>query len=247
MKKRKLWWAAMGVAICCLLAGGLGLCGYVWRAGAEADAMRQLAAVVRPAGDAPATQQDRLARYAALARENPDLAGWVRVPGTAIDYPVMQTPAEPQFYLRRGFDRQWALSGTPFADAACRLDAPGENVLIYGHNMPTGAIFAPLANYADAAFCAENPTVEFDTLARLGTYRVFAVLYTAADAPVYQTLAGAAEADFAAWRDFVAANRLYDAGPLPAQGRDVVALSTCDNVTVDGRIVVLAAREDGAG
>lgn len=242
MKWNKVGWGlALAAALACLLAGAGGLTLYGWRAHTEASAFQKLAAQVAGAAQGP---EEAPPEYAALAEENPDLAGWVRVPGTGIDYPVMQTPADPQFYLRRAFDKTWALSGTPFADAACRLDAPGENVLVYGHNMQNGAMFAPLAEYADAAFCAGHPTVEFDTLARRGAYRVCAVLYTTADAPVYRLLAGADEETFYAWRDFVAQNRLYDAGPLPVYGQDILTLSTCDNVTAQGRIVVITAREE---
>lgn len=237
--------AALAAALACLLAGGLGLGAYWLHTGAQARAFRRLAAEARPASSSSADAQgapDRaLAGYAALARENPDLAGWVRVPGTDIDYPVMQTPGEPQFYLRRAFDKSWSLAGTPFADAACRLDEPGENVLVYGHNLQTGAMFAPLAQYLDASFWRQHPTVEFDTLSRRGTYRIFAVVAAQADAPLYQPLAGADADAFAAWADWVAQHRLYDAGPLPAQGQRVVTLSTCDNAAADGRVAVLAA------
>lgn len=246
---QRLYRAARFIAAACLAAGALGLAAYLGRAHTEAQAWKRLAgAVSSAAASSPQEETDAvLAAYAALARENADLAGWVRVPDTGIDYPVMQTPGEPQFYLRRAFDKSWAISGTPFADAACRLDEPGENILIYGHNMQTGALFAPLAQYRDPAFFAGHATVEFDTLTHRGIYRVFAVVAADADAPLYQPLAGAGEETFRAWTDWVARHRLYDAGPLPAQGQRVVTLSTCDNVHDEGRVAVLAAEVDPGG
>ena len=52
--------------------------------------------------------------YLALKEQNPDFAGWLNVPNTNIDYPVMYTPEDPEFYLRRGFDKTYFDSGTPF-------------------------------------------------------------------------------------------------------------------------------------
>ena len=56
-----------------------------------------------------------------LKKKNKDLVGRIKIKGTKIDYPVMQTPNDPQYYLRRNFEKKYSLSGTPFLDAASTL------------------------------------------------------------------------------------------------------------------------------
>ena len=69
------------------------------------------------------------------------MVGWLRVDGTNIDYPVLQTPGDNEYYLRRGFDRLYSTAGSLFLDERCRLGAdPTANWLIYGHNMADGSI-----------------------------------------------------------------------------------------------------------
>jgi len=67
-----------------------------------------------------------------LYAQNSDLVGWIRVDGTRIDYPVMQTPDNPEYYLHRDFNKEYSDSGTPFLDANSRIGGTW-NWIIYGH------------------------------------------------------------------------------------------------------------------
>ena len=78
-------------------------------------------------------EQLKLERYAQLKEKNPHFAGWIRIEGTKLDYPVVHTPDEPEYYLRRAFDGSYAVSGTPFVGEGSTVDST--NVLIYGHRM----------------------------------------------------------------------------------------------------------------
>lgn len=98
-----------------------------------------------------------LPEYAALYRENPDLFGWVQIPDTDLSYPVMYTPEDPEYYLRRAFDGSDSDSGVPFLDGDCTED--GGNYLIYGHNMNAGTMFALLPSYARQDFWEEHPVI----------------------------------------------------------------------------------------
>ena len=102
-----------------------------------------------------------LPRYRSLYEQNPDLIGWLRIDGTGIDLPVVQTPGDNEYYLRRGFDRFYAVGGTLFLDERCSVepDAPTDNWLIYGHNMRDGSMFGQLVRYRDEAFCQAHPTL----------------------------------------------------------------------------------------
>lgn len=80
----------------------------------------------------------------ALIAENADCIGWLSIDGTNISYPVMHTPSEPQKYLRRNFYGKYSQSGVPFLDGRCNLQST--NLIIYGHNMKNGTMFADLKN-----------------------------------------------------------------------------------------------------
>ena len=85
--------------------------------------------------------------YADLYLANNDIIGWIKVDGTNIDYPVMQTQDNPEYYLYRGFDKKPANSGTPFMDAQSDIFIPTSNFMIYGHNMKNGTMFHELLKY----------------------------------------------------------------------------------------------------
>jgi len=136
-----------------------------------------------------------------LYAQNSDLVGWIHVDDTRIDYPVMQTPEDPEFYLHRDFKKEYSDSGTPFLDAGSVVMprvvaaddavygsfAEGEtlsvtwNWLIYGHHMMYGNMFAGLDKFEDQAFWEEHPVFTFNVYEpETGTtytadYEIFAV------------------------------------------------------------------------
>lgn len=111
-----------------------------------------------------------------LFEQNSECIGWLCIPDTAVNYPVMHTPRNPQKYLRTNFYGEYSQSGVPFLDYRCSLD--GGNLLIYGHNMKNGIMFGELKNYTDSSFCAEHPTIEFQTADGLFRYTVSEVRIT---------------------------------------------------------------------
>ena len=112
-------------------------------------------------------------KYAALFAQNNDFIGWIKIDGTNVNYPVMQTPNKPDFYLKRSFDKTYSDYGVPYIDEAC-MTGISNNLVIYGHHMNDGSMFADLCKYTDADFCKEHPTIAFDTLSSLGKYEVVA-------------------------------------------------------------------------
>ena len=107
--------------------------------------------------------------YRRLKEQNPDLVGWIRIPGTPVDYPVMWTPDEPEKYLRTDFEGKYSLSGLPFVSADCNVSPmPDEkaysNTLIYGHHMQDGSMFAVLTEYENQDFYEKHKTIEFDRI-----------------------------------------------------------------------------------
>lgn len=188
-----------------------------------------------------------LSPYGALKDENSDFFGWVKIEGTKVDYPVMYTPQEPEYYLRRAFDKSDSISGVPFLDGS--YVESGNHYLVYGHNMKNGTMFHALLDYAKPEFWKEHPTITFDTLQEDGTYTVIGAFYSRV---YYQDETGVfrfysypelnAPELFQEYVDNVAAASIYDTGETAEYGDTLLTLVTCSYHTENGRFVVVARK-----
>lgn len=215
---------------------------------ADTDARRTPESAASPA---PAETAQVLPLYRALYRQNPDMIGWLRIDGTDIDLPVVQTPGDNEYYLRRGFDGLYSTGGTLFLDERCSVDAgnPTANWLIYGHNMADGSMFGELTRYREEDFYKEHPTFTFDTIYETGTWQVVAALDTTLgdDALPYYTFFDAdTSSEWQKRVDAILELALYDTGVTPEYGQQLLTLSTCGNTTpsTDTRFALLAVRVD---
>lgn len=188
--------------------------------------------------------------YAVLKDKNPDFFGWLSIEGTILDYPVMYTPNEPEYYLRRDFDKEKVQGGVPFLSGSS-YEGCG-NYLIYGHNMKNGTMFASLLSYADPEYRRQHPVIRFDTLTATGEYQVMAAFYSEAYAKdaegVFRYYEYADVSDPAVFEEYVEQVQkaaLYDTGVSAAYGDKLLTLSTCSYHTENGRFVVVA-RQEGA-
>lgn len=127
--------------------------------------------------------KDMLNKMSAFYQKNDDTVGWLYVPGTTIDEPVVQGP-DNDFYLRRNNLKQSDFNGCYFADCHTGTGARADisrNIVIYGHSMddnPDGARFSQLKKYLDIDYCKENPYIYFSTPESALTWQIFAVYYT---------------------------------------------------------------------
>lgn len=191
-----------------------------------------------------------LPEYVELKQANPHLFGWIRIEGTPVDYPVMHTPEDPEYYLHRAFDGSYALSGSLFLDGACREEA--SFYLVYGHHMKNGAMFGTLPEYADPAWWQSHPLILFDTLYERREYQVLASFYSdvsqgSASFPYYEYTDLSDPSVFEEYVEAVRACAIYDTGLSAQYGDQLIALSTCSYHTDNGRFVVVAKRTDTAG
>ena len=185
-------------------------------------------------------EREVLPQYRELFAENPDLAGWIQIEGTDLDYPVMFTPEEPEFYLRRDFYGNPSQSGVPFLDG--NYQEEGNHALIYGHNMDNGTMFATLLSYRDPEFWEEHPTIRFDTLYETGEYEVVAAFYgeilplgTEGSFPYYTYTDLRDPKAFSEYLAQVEEAALYETGVTAVFGDAILTLSTCSNQGENGR------------
>lgn len=187
-----------------------------------------------------------LPEYKKIFQLNNDLFGWIRIENTVISYPVMYTPNDPEYYLRRAFDKSDSESGTPFVDASCY--DKGGIYLVYGHNMKNGSMFAELTKYAEKKYRDEHPIIHFDTIYERGQFEVIAAFYSKVFTGdeqgfcYYQYTDLAAPAVFIEYIEQVKAAALYDTGATAEYGDQLLTLSTCDYYAENGRFVVVAKR-----
>ena len=185
-----------------------------------------------------------------LYLENSDMVGWIQIEGTSIDYPVMQTPADPNYYLKHDFEKRYTDYGCPFMQADCDAIASSDNLIIYGHNMKDGSMFADLAKYGSKDFWQAHKTVWFDTALGSSAYEIFAVIHTTVQAdaddafPFYRFVDAATPEEFADYVSACKARALYDTGISAEYGDKLLTLSTCDNLTDDGRWLIIAKQTE---
>lgn len=182
-------------------------------------------------------------KYAAVYAQNDDFVGWLFIEGTNINYPVMQTVEEPNYYLKRGFDRAYSDYGVPYVQENCALGI-SDNIVIYGHNMSNGSMFADLCKYEDESFFRDHPIIRFDTLSGYGKYEIVAVFKTVAYSQegfkYYHFVNAESAADFDAFLAQCRELELYDTGVSAEYGDQLITLSTCEYSRKNGRMVVVA-------
>jgi sortase B len=122
--------------------------------------------------------------WASLKAANPNIVGWIIVPGTGISYPVVQG-ADNDYYLTRTYTGQSNRLGSVFLDAAASSDFTTDNSIIYGHSVDIGGMFTNLKDFADQSFFESHPY--FWLLTPDGNYQCeITVFYQGADdAAVY--------------------------------------------------------------
>lgn len=186
--------------------------------------------------------------FSQLKEGNPDTIGWIHIPNTVVDYPVMQSSVEsPEFYLRRGYDQKYTKYGCIFLDAHCTPAEEMKNLTLYGHNMTDGQMFAAILQYTDLEFYKSAPVIDFDLEGAAGKWKVFSVFKT-------NTLPEQGEvfeytqpnfADDAAFTEFIqqVQSRSILNIPVDVDAQDqLLTLSTCSYEFEEFRTVAVARR-----
>ena len=189
--------------------------------------------------------------YASLYAENNDFIGWLNVPGTNINYPVMQTENNDD-YLHTNFQKEYAFGGTLFADYRGKIgpDEMPHNTVIYGHNMLYKFQFSALMNYKrDIDFMKLAPVVDFNTLYHNNKYKIISVFLANIEeehGDVFDYTGTTYFTNQAEFYDFVLEcedRSYYDTGVDVEYGDEFLTLSTCDQDTyMDLRLVVVARK-----
>ena len=190
------------------------------------------------------TEKALLTDYTDLFLQNGDMVGWVSVADTNINYPVMQTPDNPNFYLKHGFDKTYSDYGCPYIQENCDVKTPSDNLVIYGHHMKNGTMFSDLTKFEDKSFWESHKTITFNTLTDKQEYEVVAVFKTVAYSQegfcYYDFVNVDTAEDFDSYIVKCKELALFDTGVNAQYGDKLITLSTCEYSQNNGRLAVVA-------
>jgi sortase B len=187
-KKNKLWMLQAALCGVCILSAALLYQDYVTVPRKNRELVEALKTCfpedIPPGGGSLGQKEEQAGRETevsavdlrSLQSQYPDVRGWLTIPESGIDYPVLQSsPEEPEYYLRRDYRGNYDINGSLFLQADCILGESGK-LTIYGHNMNSGAMFGNLDQYASYEYWKAHPSVFFQTPEGMEEYQIAAVL-----------------------------------------------------------------------
>ena len=176
-----------------------------------------------------------------LRERNKDVVGWIRIPGTQLDYPIMQGE-DNEFYLNHAWNKDNSFSGSIFLESRNDPSFSQYNTIVYGHNMRNGSMFATLREYKKDKYRQKRPYVYIRTDEGIFRYEIFAAFDAPLDCPVYGLSFNQAETK-QRLLDFVMENSVIETGVVPDITDRILTLSTCTNTGYGSRWVVMARQK----
>ena len=183
---------------------------------------------------APAVQE----KFVSLLKKNADTIGWINVPGTRIDYPVVQS-SDDSFYMENDFNKNKAAQGSIFMDINCDISEMKGNYVLFGHNMRDGSMFADLLKYKENDFFTDNPVITFNTIYGDYQWQIFSVYV----APVSFNYIDTTFLSQESWEKFIQTCKdksIFENEVIPKANDIVLTLSTCAYDFDNARFVVQA-------
>lgn len=169
--------------------------------------------------------------FEALKEKNPDIYAWIEIPGTKVDYPVVQSPDDDAYYLDHTVEGAQGYPGSIYTESLNKTDFSDRNTVIYGHNMKDESMFGGLKHYVDPSYMREHSQVIIYTPEHIYTYQIFAAV-TYDDRHILKAFDFAEDAEFAAFVESLEAVKniasRVDAGVEVTAEDRIVTLSTCN-------------------
>lgn len=174
--------------------------------------------------------------------ENPDIYAWIYIPGTKVNYPVLQHPTDDTHYLNYNLDGSKGYPGCIYSEKTYNgKDFWDANTVLYGHNMKNGTMFGSLHKYEDEEFFYNNRYIYVYTKDRLFAYKIFAAYDYTNEHLLYNT---DFEDDYSFCRFFLMAkdsrgiHHIFDDDVELTGEEHIITLSTCINGKPNNRFLV---------
>lgn len=183
MKKRKI------IALICLglglTCGAIGIYKYIEEknAGKEYEKLQQEVVKEEPKPveepePEPVSTVEIPIDFAALQQQNPDVYAWIQVPGTEVDYPILQSSNDNTYYLNHTIDGEEKKEGAIFTENYNTKTFEDPNTVIYGHDMKNGSMFQSIHKYMDRSFFDNNRDIVIYMPDQILHYKIFAAYLT---------------------------------------------------------------------
>ena len=169
--RKKIFYICIAVAVIC----GVILAVMIFRWFRQQELIRQVQECV----EIPEEDEDRdggKVDFDALAEINPDIYAWLWVPGTDINYPILQSSSDKaeDYYLNHNLDGSTGRPACIYTQKRNARDFSDPNTVVYGHNMRDGSMFHDLHAYEEANFLLEHPYIYVYTPEERIVYQIFA-------------------------------------------------------------------------
>ena len=183
MKKRKI------IALICLglglTCGAIGIYKYIEEknAGKEYEKLQQEVVKEEPKPvEEPEPEPEPTVEipidFAALQQQNPDVYAWIQVPGTEVDYPILQSSNDNTYYLNHTIDGEEKKEGAIFTENYNTKTFEDPNTVIYGHDMKNGSMLQSIHKYMDRSFFDNNRDIVIYMPNQIFRYKIFAAYLT---------------------------------------------------------------------
>ncbi len=177
--------------------------------------------------------------FDALTKTNADAIGWILIPDTAVNYPLMQTENN-EYYLKHTYNRTYSDFGSIFLAAECGSDFADQHSLIYGHNTKNGSMFGSLKKYKDKSYLEAHPYLYIIQKDQILEYKIVSA-FTAETSDDIYLLSFASDGDYFYWlQRMVALSEVEAETPALSADTRVLTLSTCTSRTETERFTVNA-------
>ena len=163
--------------------------------------------------------------FETLLQENSDVRGWLYLPGTVLNYPLVQA-RDNDFYLERMWNGEWNPNGSLFLDYRCAPNFTNHNTIIYGHNMNDGSMLHCIREYVEQSYYDEHPYMFMNTPD--GNYRVeiFSGYICDAESDTY-TIEFYDTPSYEAYLDKICRQSNFNCDITPSVTDRIITLSTC--------------------
>lgn len=249
------------VILALIFAGSLGMFGYSRLEAKRSEAAQQEAAELAkqeieevqeeiplgwqelPIEDDPYMDSLRDTDLEALRAVNPDVLGWIVIPGTKLDYPLMKG-LDNEYYLNHSWNKKANQAGAIFVERMNQEDFSDFHTVIYGHRQVDGSMFGSLKHYVNLSYYQEHPYIYIVDDAGVHRYEIFAAYKAAVGSRTYQ-VGFPGEESRQEFLTYCADASGIETGVIPALHDRILTLSTCTAFGDDANRWVVQARLRG--
>lgn len=249
---KKAWIIVCILAVMACIGFGAYAVSYQWNQKKGRDAYEELKEEIKPSEEpamtatptpeeTPVPSLEIPVDFQKLQEQNEEIYAWVTVPGTAVDYPVLQSSTDDSFYIHRGVDKEELYAGCIYSEMKNHKDFSDPMTVLYGHNMKDGSMFKTLHQFQDRDFFDKNREILIYTPEHIYHYTIFAA-YTYDDRHILNSFDFQKKESFQAYLEEVYAIRSMDAffieEPVATTEDKILTLSTCVGNDASSRYLV---------